>query len=61
MQKEGSDVCAQCIVEIEYEATAAFEGDLPESVRVVHEAMGETKTVATAQSGGTTTAASDSN
>jgi hypothetical protein len=50
MQKEDAGACGQCIVEIEYEATATFEGGLPDSVRVVHEAMGETKTVATAES-----------
>ena len=53
-QKRGTDACAQCIVEIEYEATATFEGDLPETVRVTHEAMGESKTVATASPGGGT-------
>ena len=54
-QKDGADVCAQCITQIEYEATAAFEGGLPESVRVIHEAMGETRTVATVAAGGATT------
>lgn len=47
MQKEGAEACAQCIVELEYEATATFEGGLPESVRVVHEGMDGTETVTT--------------
>jgi hypothetical protein len=50
VEKEGADACAQCITEIDYEATFAFEGGLPASVRVVHRAMGETETVTTAES-----------
>ena len=42
-------VCADCIAEIDYEATFAFDGGLPASVSVVHEAMGESETVATAE------------
>ncbi|MFC7081610.1 hypothetical protein [Halorussus caseinilyticus] len=49
-QKEGADACAQCIVAIEYEATFSFEGDPPATVNVVHEAMGESETVASAES-----------
>ncbi|WP_115862484.1 hypothetical protein [Halorussus litoreus] len=45
----GSEVCAECITEIDYEITAAFEGGLPATVEVVHEAMGETTTVTTAE------------
>lgn len=47
-QKDGAQACSQCIVEIEYETTATFEGGLPETVRVVHEGMAGSKTVATA-------------
>jgi hypothetical protein len=47
MQKEGAEACAQCIVELDYEATFTFEGGLPAEVRVRHRAMGETETVAT--------------
>jgi hypothetical protein len=50
MQEEGADTCADCITEIDYEATVSFEGGLPASVRVVHEAMGESETVTTAES-----------
>jgi hypothetical protein len=39
--------CTQAIVEIDYRATFRFDGPAPEDVRVLHEAMGETKTVAT--------------
>jgi len=49
-EEEGSEVCAECITEIDYEITAAFEGGLPATVEVVHEAMGETTTVTTAES-----------
>ena len=45
-----NEVCADCITEIGYEATFEFDGGLPATVTVVHEAMGESKTVATAQS-----------
>ncbi|WP_137286416.1 hypothetical protein [Halorussus salinisoli] len=50
VQKKGADACAQCITEIGYEATLSFEGDLPATVEVVHEAMGESKTVTSAES-----------
>ena len=50
VEKDGADACAQCITEIDYEATFTFEGGLPASVRVVHRAMGETEPVTTAES-----------
>jgi len=50
MAKEGAQACAQCIVEIEYEATVSVSGDGPERVTVTHSAMGESKIVATADS-----------
>lgn len=50
MQEEGADMCADCITEIDYEATVSFEGGLPANVRVVHQAMGESETVTTAES-----------
>ncbi|WP_166035380.1 hypothetical protein [Halorussus pelagicus] len=50
MAKEGTAVCAQCIAEIEYEATVSFADDGPASVSVTHSGMGESKTVATAES-----------
>ena len=49
-REEDSEVCADCITEITYEATATFEGGLPATVEVVHEALNETTTVATADS-----------
>ena len=48
--REGSDGCAQCIVELDYEATFQFDGGLPATVTVTHESMGETETVATTES-----------
>ena len=50
MQKQGAEACAQCIVEIDYEATVSFEGGLPATVRVVHQTTGGTETVTTAGS-----------
>lgn len=50
VKREGADVCTQCVTEIDYEAAFAFEGDLPATVAVVHESMGESETVATAES-----------
>lgn len=47
---EEDEACADCIAEIDYEATFAFDGGLPATVNVVHEAMGESETVATAES-----------
>lgn len=42
--------CAECITELDYEAIFAFDGGLPATVTVVHEAMGQSETVATAES-----------
>ncbi|WP_276299833.1 hypothetical protein [Halorussus lipolyticus] len=56
MQKDEAGACAQCIVEIDYEATASFEDGLPAEVRVVHQAMGEAETVTTAATATATTA-----
>ncbi|WP_135829775.1 hypothetical protein [Halorussus halobius] len=47
---EGSEACAECVTEIDYEVTATFEGRLPGTVEVVHEAMDATTTVATVES-----------
>ncbi|MEF8830000.1 MAG: hypothetical protein V5A23_00495 [Halobacteriales archaeon] len=41
-----SFACTQAIVEIDYRATATFEGGLPDAVAVVHETPGGTDTVA---------------
>lgn len=43
--------CTQSIVEIDYRADLAFEGALPETVQVDHEAMGDRTTVTTASVG----------
>lgn len=48
-EKEGAEVCGQCIVAIDYEATFDFEGGLPATVSVVHASLGEKKTVAKAK------------
>jgi ABC-type glycerol-3-phosphate transport system substrate-binding protein len=40
--------CTECLVEIEYEAMADFEGGLPERVVVVHDSQGGRREVATA-------------
>jgi hypothetical protein len=40
--------CAECVTELDYEATADFEGGLPGSVVVVHDSRGTRRTVATA-------------
>lgn len=45
--REGAGTCAQCIVEIEYRATATFTGGLPPNVVVRHEGAGESGVVAT--------------
>lgn len=42
-------MCTQAIVEISYEATVSFEPTPPTSVRVVHESVGETVEVASAE------------
>ena len=47
--EEGSaDVCAQCLTEIDYEATFEFDGNAPGTVIVEHEWAGGRTTVATA-------------
>jgi hypothetical protein len=61
VQKEGADMCAQCITQIDYEATFTFDGDLPGTVKIVHAAMGESATVATAGASGTATEADGTN
>jgi hypothetical protein len=40
--------CTQCITEIDYEATASFDGGLPGRVVVVHRSRGEEREVANA-------------
>ena len=50
VRPDGTDACAECIAEISYEATFSFDGGPPATVMVVHEAMGESTTVATAES-----------
>lgn len=55
--REDAGACAQCIVEIEYRATATFTGGLPPNVVVTHEGTGDPGVVATlnrADSGTTT-------
>jgi hypothetical protein len=54
-KKNGATACTQCLTELEYRATFAFEGSSPKSVKVVHESLGETKTAATMQRDGTST------
>lgn len=46
---DAGDVCSQVITEISYEATVTIEGPLPAGVTVVHESMGETREVASAE------------
>lgn len=43
------EVCADCIAEIEYSVRVAFDGDLPESGRVVHVRGDDRLTVATGE------------
>ncbi|MFC4552889.1 MULTISPECIES: hypothetical protein [Halorussus] len=45
--REGAEVCAQCIFEIDYEATFRFDGGLPAKVSVTHDGLGGSKTVTT--------------
>ena len=47
---DGTPACAQCISELDYRVNAAFDGELPGSVVVVHEHGDGGKTVTTAQS-----------
>ena len=49
-REEGAGACAQCLVAIDYEATFAFAEELPQTVTVTHEAMGESEVVVTAES-----------
>lgn len=41
------EMCTQCITTIDYEASVAFDGGLPETVDVVHDDMSGRSTVAT--------------
>lgn len=45
---EGTEdrVCADCLIDISYEASFTFAGSLPERVVVTHRAMGQTQVVA---------------
>lgn len=45
-ETDGSQACGQCIVTVDYEATATFAGGLPGTVRVVH-GTGDRRTVVT--------------
>lgn len=45
----GTPMCGECIVEIEYAATCAFDGGLPGAVRVVHGTGDGERVVATAE------------
>lgn len=56
-KKDGSVGCSECLTEIKYRATFTFEGSLPESVKVTHKSMGESKVVADADRGSTTESA----
>lgn len=40
-----ADVCAQCISDVQYEASFSFDGGLPGAVAVSHASRGETRTV----------------
>lgn len=48
LDPDSGGACAQCLTDIRYEATARFEGDLPDRVEVIHEGIGGRETVATA-------------
>lgn len=50
-QTTGTTACVQCVGAIEYRATFAFDGGLPESVSVVHRGVDGATTVTTAESG----------
>lgn len=43
------DACTQALVQRSYEARISFDGDLPKTVVVIHDSMGEQSTVATAK------------
>jgi len=51
VRRDDAEACADCISEIDYEATFTFDGGLPASVTVTHEALDESTTVASAESG----------
>ncbi|WP_132058046.1 hypothetical protein [Halorussus amylolyticus] len=46
-EREDTEVCAECITDIDYEATFEFAGGLPDEVSVTHDSMGESETVVT--------------
>ncbi|MFC3478209.1 hypothetical protein [Halobacterium litoreum] len=46
VEREDVQGCAQCITELDYEATATFDGGLPERVVVVHRSRGGEREVA---------------
>ena len=46
--EDAGDMCTQGLVEIHYEATFEFEGELPANVAVEHDSMDEVRTVAEA-------------
>lgn len=48
--------CAECLVEIEYEARFAFEGGVPATVVVEHESLGKRRRVARASASASTSA-----
>ncbi|WP_134668730.1 hypothetical protein [Halorussus marinus] len=48
VRRDDAEACADCVSEIDYEASFAFDGGLPASVTVTHEALGETSAVASA-------------
>ncbi|WP_433625461.1 hypothetical protein [Halomicrococcus sp. NG-SE-24] len=50
-QTTGTTACVQCVGAIEYRATFAFDGGLPESVSVVHRGVDGATTVTMAESG----------
>ncbi|WP_435180880.1 hypothetical protein [Halorussus sp. AFM4] len=50
VRADGTEACAECVAAVSYEATFAFAGGLPATVTVVHDSMGESTTVATAES-----------
>jgi len=49
VRREDAEACADCISEIDYEAAFTFDGGLPASVTVTHEALDESTTVASAE------------
>ncbi|PSQ17799.1 hypothetical protein BRD00_06295 [Halobacteriales archaeon QS_8_69_26] len=45
------DVCVDCVGTVEYEASVEFRNDYPQRVRVVHESMDDSRTVAEVERG----------